>query len=196
MRPAATRVLTKYRLAFANAFSRQHAAPRFQMLVYKDDAEISAPAFSRAKSRPCGRRSSSGANSGRGHRLAQMQARPCRCCFFSVDDPLAAGLVDSLVTPRLGMTGYTLGLSTERKRQELLMRLAPAFAASWGKLVSKRDPRLHEGLQNKRGGETRWAKRAGNALFPGAQHRRAARRPGRAVNAQTSRCLGTCRTRI
>ena len=67
--------------------------------------------------------------------------------FFSVDDPLAQKMVDSLAVPRLGMTGYTLGLSTERKRQEFLSRLAP-WVRSVGKLEN--EPSEEEGLANPR----------------------------------------------
>ncbi len=63
--------------------------------------------------------------------------------FFTVDDPLAQKMVDSLVTPRLGMTGYSLGVSIERKRQEYLLRLAPGIRAM-GKLFN--EPSEEEGL--------------------------------------------------
>lgn len=45
--------------------------------------------------------------------------------FFSADDPIAFGLTESLVRPGQGMTGFTLGINSTLKRQEMLLRLAP-----------------------------------------------------------------------
>ncbi|MBI3714405.1 MAG: hypothetical protein HY255_00215 [Betaproteobacteria bacterium] len=85
-----------------------------------------------------------GANSGFALRL-----RDCNfglpLLFFSVDDPLAEKMVDSLAAPRLGMTGYTLGPSTEFKRHEFLLRLAPGIRVI-GKLQNEAGQ--EEGLAN------------------------------------------------
>lgn len=45
--------------------------------------------------------------------------------FFSLADPIASGLTDSLTRPGMGMTGFTLGAASNLKRREMLLRLAP-----------------------------------------------------------------------
>lgn len=45
--------------------------------------------------------------------------------FFSLTDPVSAGLTDSLTRPNKGMTGFTLGAASTLKRREMLVRLAP-----------------------------------------------------------------------
>ena len=45
--------------------------------------------------------------------------------FFSLNDPVAAGLTDSLTRPNKGMTGFTLGTGVVFKRREMLLRLVP-----------------------------------------------------------------------
>ncbi|MEO8101978.1 MAG: ABC transporter substrate binding protein [Betaproteobacteria bacterium] len=64
--------------------------------------------------------------------------------FFSPDDPVAAGLTDSLVRPATGMTGFTLGPSSTFKRQEMLLRLVP-HCRVMGQIVDAQA--VDEGLQ-------------------------------------------------
>ncbi len=45
--------------------------------------------------------------------------------FYTVLDPVAIGLTDSLTRPGKGMTGFAMGTSSDLKRFEMLLRLAP-----------------------------------------------------------------------
>ena len=55
--------------------------------------------------------------------------------FFTILDPIALGLTDSLTRPGLGMSGFALGTSSALKRFEMLLRLVPK-ARSIGHLSS------------------------------------------------------------
>jgi len=45
--------------------------------------------------------------------------------FYTVLDPVAIGLTDSLTRPGRGMSGFAMGTSSDLKRFEMLLRLAP-----------------------------------------------------------------------
>lgn len=55
--------------------------------------------------------------------------------FYTVLDPVAIGLTDSLTRPGKGMTGFAMGTSSDLKRFEMLLRLAPN-ARTIGRLSS------------------------------------------------------------
>lgn len=55
--------------------------------------------------------------------------------FYTVLDPVAIGLTDSLTRPGKGMTGFAMGTSSDLKRFEMLLRLAPK-ARTIGRLSS------------------------------------------------------------
>jgi len=55
--------------------------------------------------------------------------------FYTVLDPVAIGLTDSLTRPGKGMTGFAMGTSSDLKRFEMLLRLAPK-ARNIGRLSS------------------------------------------------------------
>lgn len=56
--------------------------------------------------------------------------------FYTVLDPIALGLTDSLTRPGKGMTGFAMGTSSDLKRFEMLLRLAPK-ARTIGRLSSR-----------------------------------------------------------
>ena len=77
-------------------------------------------------------------------RMAAAAALSVPIIFFNVSDPIAFGLTDSLTRPNKGMTGFTLGTSSDRKRREMLVRLFPACRVM-GLLSSKQD--IGEGIR-------------------------------------------------
>jgi len=146
--PRRDQVLAKLKAAFARIFSPA-LLPDVRMLLYSDENDILAASF-RAQIETLRPTILIGANS-----KAALGLRKCNLglpiLFFSVDDPLTTGMVDSLVKPRMGMTGYTLGLSTEHKRQELLLRLAPRCRIL-GQIIFDATE-VHEGLQSSKAGQ-------------------------------------------